>query len=215
MASHLLRTPLSSIYVLIDLLQQSDLNTEEQHAMLDEMREQSRRMKRFIGELLEMSRVESGLVSVRSEAVALPSIIRRAIDTIREEEPAHTFRLVIPDKAFPLVAADPCRVELIVLTLLRNAGGRCCGGGEITVELKHDECEATVSIIDDGEIIPVEQLHKLFWQFYPVDDDGKMPSGYHLGLYTLRRLVELQRGCMWAQSRPAGMCFSFSLPIWG
>ena len=77
--------------------------------------------------------------------------------------------------------------------------------------------EAIVSVVDDGEPIPLKQLDRVFSQFYPVDDDDdKMPSTYQLGLYTTKRLIELQDGSVWAESQPdRGTRFGFSLPIWG
>jgi len=85
------------------------------------------------------------------------------------------------------------------------------------VEAEERMPEVIVSVVDDGQPISIHQLDKVFWQFYPVDGDGgKMPSTYQLGLYTTKRLVELQGGRVWAQSQPGrGSRFSFSLPDWG
>jgi signal transduction histidine kinase len=83
------------------------------------------------------------------------------------------------------------------------------------VEFQVGRAEVIISVKDDGESIPGEQLARIFWQFYPVDDGhNKMPSTYNLGLYNTKRLVELQNGRIWAESRPDGTQFSFSLPIW-
>ena len=91
------------------------------------------------------------------------------------------------------------------------------GGGNIVLKLEARASEAVVTVSDDGEAIPLNQLDRIFTQFYAVDGDGdKMPSTYHLGLYTTKRLIELQNGCVWAESLPDnGTRFGFSLPIWG
>jgi len=184
--------------------------------MLARMREQSQRIRVFIRDLLEMSRLETGSVHVYTEPVALPPLVERVLDLIRPEEPRYVFSFTAPS-TFPIVAADPGKTELILLSLLRNAMSRCPDGGCITLGLEVRKSEAIVSIADDGETIPLKQLDRIFSQFYPVDDDDdKMPSTYQLGLYTTKRLIELQDGSVWAESQPdKGTRFGFSLPIWG
>jgi len=216
MASHLLRSPLSFIQASIDLMLNSELDVEEQRAMLSKMWEQSQRIREFIKELLEMSRLESGVVHVYSEPVVLPRLIERVLDLVRPEEPNYAFNFEAPG-AFPVVAADPGKTELVLLGLLRSGMSRCPRGGCITVELETRASEVAVFVTDDGEPVPPRQLERIFTQFYPVDDDGdKMPSTYQLGLYTTKRLIELQTGRVWAESQPGkGTRFGFSLPIWG
>lgn len=216
MASHLLRSPLSFIQASIDLMLNSELDAEEQRVMLDKMWEQSQRIGKFIKDLLEMSRVETGSVRVYTEPVVLSPLIERVLDLIRPESPDYEFSLTTPD-VFPVVTADAGKTELILLSLLRSAMSRCPHRGHISLELEARVSEAIISITDDGEAIPLKELDRVFSQFYPVDDDGdKMPSTYRLGLYTTKRLVELQNGHVWAESQPGkGSRFSFSLPVWG
>jgi two-component system sensor histidine kinase VicK len=217
MTSHLLRTPLSSIQASIDLLLSCSelLDAEEQRTALGRMREQCQRMRSFIRELVEMSRVEVEGGRVYSEPVALSQLIEHVLNMMRDEKSRHVFSFAVTG-ALPIVVADPSKIELILLNLLRNAVERCPDGANITIELEDRTSEVIISIVDDGKAIPAQQLDKVFWQFYPVDGDGKMPSTYHLGLYTTKRLIELQNGRMWVQSQPGeGSRFSFSLPIWG
>ena len=216
MASHLLRSPLSFIQASLDLMLNSELDAEEQRAMLDKMREQSQRIREFIKDLLEMSRLETGSVRVYPEPVVLPPVIERVLDLIRPEEPRYEFSFMAP-ATFPIVAADPGKTELVLLGMLRSAMSRCPNGGRISLELSAHTSEAVISVTDDGEIVPTRQLDRIFSQFYPVDDDvGKMPSTYELGLYTTKRLIELQNGRVWAESQPGkGTRLGFSLPIWG
>ncbi len=194
----------------------SESDPEERRIMLERMREQSQRIREFIKDLLEMSRLETGSVHIYAEPVALPPLVERVLDLIRPEEPRYVFRFTAPS-TFPIVSADPGKTELILLNLLRNAMSRCPDGGCITLGLEARKSEAIVSIVDDGETIPLKQLDRVFSQFYPVDDDDdKMPSTYQLGLYTTKRLIELQDGSVWAESQPdKGTRFGFSLPIWG
>jgi PAS domain S-box-containing protein len=215
MASHLLRSPLSFIQAGIDLMLNGELSAEEQNAILDRMRDQSQRMRDFIGELIEMSRLETGLIDIYPQPVSLPPLIKRVVNLVQADSPDHRFSLTAPVQ-FPVVAADPGKIETILLSLLRGAMQRCARGGDIRIGLSTRASKAIVSVMDDGEIIPARQLDRIFSQFYPVDDDNKMPSTYQLGLYSIKRLIELQNGRVWAESRPGeGSRFDFSLPLWG
>jgi PAS domain S-box-containing protein len=216
MASHLLRSPLSAILAAADMLLNSQLSEEEQQTAAITVRKQGERMKEFVKGLLDISQMEGGSVHVYAEPVTLPPLVERALNLVREDNACQAFSLVISD-TLPLVAADPGRIELVLLNLLRGAIERCPGGGHITVEVKERVPEVIVSVADDGQPISTHQLDRIFWQFYPAGgDEDKVPSTYHLGLYTTKRLVELQGGRVWAQSQPEhGSRFSFSLPVWG
>lgn len=213
MASHLLRTPLSFIQTSIDLLINAKLETEDQQAMLRRMKVRTQRLKNVINELLKMLRVETEGTQAYLEPVDIVSLVERVLNLIRYEQPHHIFEFVAYD-SLPLVLADQTKTELILLNLLLSAVRRCQHEGHIIVQLEQQASEVVVSIIDNGETIPVNLLNKAFLQFYPVDNEnGRMPSTYQLGLYTTKQFVELQHGRIWAESRPGhGSKFSFSLP---
>jgi signal transduction histidine kinase len=179
------------------------------------MREQSQRLTQFTNELLRMLRFETEQVGLHAEPVALLPLIEQVLNLVESEESRHIFDLVVAD-TLPVVAADSTKTELVLLNLLLSAVRRCPDGGRITIQPEVHLSEVIISIIDDGDPIPTELMDRIFWQFYPVDDgEDKMPSTYHLGLYTTKRLVELQNGRIWAESRPdQGSQFSFSLPVW-
>jgi signal transduction histidine kinase len=141
-------------------------------------------------------------------------LVERVLNLVQYEESPHQFNVVAPD-AIPAVAADSAKTELILFNLITNAVNRCPDGGQITVKPEIDASQINIAVIDDGEPIPNELLDRVFGQFYPVDDNGKMPTTYQLGLYTTKRLVELQNGRIWANSNPdQGSKIGFSLPIW-
>jgi PAS domain S-box-containing protein len=214
MASHLLRTPLSFIQMSIDLLMNSELTPEERQLTLDRMWEQSRNVTTFTDELLDMLRLEAGDAQVYIEPVSLPPLLERVVKLIRHQQPELQFNVVVPD-TLPMVAADSTKTELILYNLLTNAINRCSDAGCITIESQMDASEINIVITDNGQPIPEPLLDKVFEQFYPIDDNGKMPSTYQLGLYSSKRLVELQNGQIWAKSKPnQGFRVGFSLPIW-
>ena len=217
MASHLFRTPLSYIQASIDFMMSSELDVQEQQLILDKMRGQNQRLVKYTNELLKLLRSENDDIVTHVEAVELLPLVARVFNSIEAEKPRHVFSLVNQNASLiPNIAADPVKLEIILLNLLLNAIRRCPTGGAIKVQIKSQANEVIVSISDDGEFIPATQLRRVFWQFYPVDDDlDKMPSTYNLGLYNTKRLVELQNGRIWAESYPGQYSqFSFSIPIW-
>lgn len=215
MASHLLRTPLNLIHTSVDLLMNSKLDVQAQHKTLKRMKEQSQRLTDFTNELLKMLRLEVEGTQVHPERVYLPDLVERVVSLIQEERFHHTFSFTAP-AGMPMVMADPTKTELILLNLLLSAARRCPHEGYITVTLQHKRSEIIVAVSDNGSPLQNTQLNRIFQQFYPVDDGyNKLPSTYHLGLYTTKRLVELQNGRIWAKSQPGhGSQFYFSLPIW-
>ncbi len=215
MATHLLRTPLASIQTAIDVLLGVELSGEEQRALLSQMREQSQRMREFVKELLEVSRLEAGVVRTHAEPVILLPLLNRVLGLIQSEEPRHTFSLAMTD-SLPVVTADLAKIELVLINLLRNAASRCRADGQVTMHVEKREGEVVISIADNGEAIPLEQLDRIFSQFYPIESaGGTTVSTYHLGLYSTKRLIELQGGRVWVESQSGkGSRFSFSLPVW-
>ena len=162
-----------------------------------------------------MSRLEAGIVRVYVEPVALSPLIDRVLGLIQYEEPRHKFSLSVAN-TLPIVAADLAKTELILINLLRNAVSHCPHTGHVTIEVETEADEVIISVVDDGEAIPIVELDRIFSQFYPIDStSGTMMSTYHLGLYSTKRLIELQNGRVWVESQPSqGSRFSFSLPIW-
>jgi signal transduction histidine kinase/CheY-like chemotaxis protein len=215
MSAHLLRSPLNLIQTSVDLLMNSKLDDQSQQRTLKRMKEQSQRLTEFTTELLRILRLEVEGTQIHPERVYLPDIIQRLVNTLCEEKRYHTFGFIAPLDT-PMVAADPTKTELVLLNLLLSSVRRCSEGGHIEVALQVQGKEVVVTVTDNGQALQGKQLNQIFQQFYPVDDGyNKLPSTYHLGLYTTKRLVELQNGRVWAKSQPGyGSQFYFSLPIW-
>jgi len=127
----------------------------------------------------------------------------------------HTFK-VRTSGDVPFVAGDSGKIEVILGNLLENAVKYSPAGGTIVVEVHEDSDQVITRVIDEGLGIPGDQLDKIFERFHRVDSgDGQMIYGYGLGLYTSKKLTELQGGKLWVQSKLGeGSCFSISLPRW-
>lgn len=213
MASHLLRNPLNFIQSSINLLLDDTVGVTERRETLGKMRQQATQLIEFTNELLKMLRLEAEGAKINARPLNLPPLIEQVMMLVNYNDPRHVFNLDVT-MAMPAIIADQTKVELVLLNLLLNAVKRCPEGGHITVKSEVYATEVAIFIIDDGKAIPPSILERIFEQFYPVGaQEGKMPTTYQLGLYTVRRLIELQGGRVWAKNAPGqGAVFGFSLP---
>ncbi len=215
MVSHQLRSPLASISASAELMLSSEVEPELQREMLELIRTQCISLGKFIEDILNVSRLEAGWVEVRKEPVTLLPLIKRTINLLKVKTDKHKFKVVASgDVSF--VVGDAGKIEVILHNLLENAVKYSPSGGNVVVEVHEDGDWVTTRVIDEGIGIPEDQLDKIFERFHRVDSgDGQAIYGYGLGLYTSKKLTELQGGKLWVQSKLGeGSCFNVRLPRW-
>jgi len=215
MVSHQLRSPLASISASAELMLSSEVEPALQREMLELIRTQCISLGKFIEDILNVSRLEAGWVQVCKEPVTLMPLIKRTINLLKMKTDKHHFKVVTSGNV-PFVIGDGSKIEVILSNLLENAVKYSPAGGTIMVEVHEDGDQVITRVIDEGIGIPEDQLDKIFERFHRVDSgDGQAIYGYGLGLYTSKKLTELQGGKLWVQSKLGeGSCFSFSLPRW-
>jgi PAS domain S-box-containing protein len=215
MVSHELRSPLANMQTAIELVLTSDFEEGLQREMLNLVRSQCARLASFVEELLDVSQLEAGQIAVRWEPVTLWPLIQRVVNTFEAtEQRAHRFQL-IGQGELPFAWADPRKVEMVLTNLLQNAANYSPEGSTIAVEAKTtDNTDIVVSVSDEGEGIGHEHLERLFQPYYRIGNSKseKVP-GRGLGLYIVRKLVEMQGGRVWVESEVGkGSRFIFTLP---
>jgi signal transduction histidine kinase len=215
--SHELRTPLTSIRAFGEILHDHpDLPATERARFLGIVVKETERLTRLIGQILDVSRLESGRTQWRESLVDLREVIQDTAaatgQLFREREVRLELRL--PARA-PRVRADLDRIAQVMVNLLSNAVKFSePGRGRVEIALAEDGAFLRVDVRDNGPGIGLEQQEKIFDKFGQARDTltGK-PQGSGLGLYISRRIVEHFGGRMWVASRPGeGACFSFTLP---
>ena len=215
LVSHELRSPLTNISASVELMLNPSLSQDILQEMLQIVRSQSQNLVRLVEDILDVSQIEAGQMRVRREPVTLLPLARQTIRTFQEQTDRHRIMLKAPD-VVPFVMADHNKVEMVLNNLVENAINYSPDGGRILMEIVGPENgEITINVIDEGIGIPQEHLEKVFDRFYRVDSgDDRKVYGHGLGLYISKRLVELQGGRIWVQSREdKGSCFSFTLPV--
>ncbi len=219
MVSHELKTPLTSIKGFVRLLQAGRVGTvnEKQKRYLDIVLEQTESLTGLIEDLLDLSRIEAGIIEVHRERVELYEVAEGVLESLQNmarEKGIRVF-LEIPED-LPPVAGDEGRLRQVFTNLVHNALKFTQGGGEVRVRAHRMGEECLVEVADTGIGISAQDLPRIFDKFYQVDSSAtRQQSGTGLGLSISRELVLAQGGRMWAESEKGkGSVFRFTLPFW-
>jgi len=216
-ASHELRTPLSHIKGFASTLRQTDVDwdAEARDEFLAEIEGETDRLATMIGDLLDMSRLESGGMDSPVREPATPAaLVEGGIARVRMQLGGRAIEVEAPPGLPPLLV-DTALIERVIANLLENAVKYSPAQGVIHVSaaLAGDAIELRVE--DDGPGIPAEYLDLVFEKFFRVKGDGRSAiPGTGLGLAICRGIVEAHGGQIWAENRPSGgACFSVRLPL--
>jgi signal transduction histidine kinase len=165
-------------------------------AAFEEIRRQTERLGALIAQLLDVSRLQAGRLSLRTERLDLVPLVRQVLDSLPESE-AHTFVLRAPDHL--VVRVDGLRLEQVLTNLLDNAVKYSPDGGRIEVEIRAlTTPEVEIAVRDHGIGIPPERRAAIFERFYRAHTDSYR-SGLGLGLSISRQIVELHGGTIAAE----------------
>jgi signal transduction histidine kinase len=215
--SHELRTPLASIKGFATTLLRQDVEWDDatRREFLAIIDEESDRLSELISNLLDMSRIEAGALSIECSPTDLLSLVQEVVAEFQVMTRDHQFRAVLPP-ALPLVWADPRRIRQVLRNLVENAVKYSPRGGPVTVTvLVTDGPAVQTSVADWGLGIEAEHLKRVFDRFYQVDSAStRQVGGSGLGLSICKAIVEAHGGQIWAESQPgAGSTFHFTLPL--
>ena len=217
--SHELRTPLASIKAYVEMLIDGEAEDERtRREFYEVIQNESNRLSRLIDNILNISRIESGLVKITKQPQSMSVILKDAIDVISPQALGKSIQVV--EKLTPLfyqTIADKDMLYQAVLNLLSNAIKYTPENGTITVENTVDEAKKTVSvrIIDTGVGIPPKDLPFVFDKFYRAEANNHMAKGTGLGLSLVKHIVEtVHKGRIFVESSVGkGTCFGFELRL--
>jgi two-component system sensor histidine kinase KdpD len=211
--SHELKTPLAAIGAASqELLHLAPTiqNAEMLKQLAGEIHDGSRRLHRVVNNLLDMNRLESGVIQPNCEWCDIRELLQSAIEIERESLAGREIRLDVPDH-IPLTLVDHTLIEQAVAKLLANAASYTQSRLPIEIDAEHDE-QLIISVSDRGPGFPVESADKLFEKFYR--GDGRKTGGLGLGLSIARGFVEAHGGKLTAENRDGGGArFIIKLPV--
>ena len=206
MLAHELRNPLAPLRNALEILKRRGADAAVAKEAREMMERQLRQMVRLVDDLLDVSRITTGKLTLRTQVVALQDVIRSAIDTARPliDRRRHTLTVVLPPE--PLhVDADPTRLAQVFSNLLNNAANYTEEGGSIELRASGDADDITVSVRDNGIGIAADMLGAVFRLFAQADASlERVQGGLGVGLTLARHLVELHQGSIEAKSQGIG-----------
>jgi PAS domain S-box-containing protein len=214
--SHELRTPLASIkgYSSLLLMYDRRLNNAQKRESLEAIDRSTDRLTELIEHLLDMSRLDAGLLRLNLEAVKPSNIFLVAVSEAKLRSPKYKFKVEI-NRRLPALTADSKRLRQVIDNLLDNAIKYSPEGTEITIRAEVKAEELRVSVADQGQGIPVDEIDKIFDRMYRIEQRlGKDPGGLGLGLSLCKALVEAHGGRIWVESQvDKGSTFYFTIPL--
>lgn len=216
--SHELRTPLTAIKGAVDLVLREVAGplTEKQTHYLTRVRSNTQHLAGLINDLLDLSKIESGRIEVKSSRVSLGGLVYEVVESLR---PVAAEKVIALEAAIPepsiLVWADRDKINQVLMNLIGNAIKFTPAQGRVAVSASRNGKESVrVSVSDTGPGIPPDEKEKIFDKFYQIAEvGGTKPKGTGLGLAICKALVELHGGTIWVDPEPSGgSTFYFTLP---
>ena len=172
---------------------------------------------RLIDDLLDMARITSGKLAIRKQPMHLSHCLRAAVDTLQPKARAREQVIWLSlGSPFPMLQADPVRLQQVICNLLDNAVKFSPEGGRITIEARHSNGRAVVKVTDAGPGIDPSFLPRIFEPFHQADSSTRRQhGGLGLGLAIARQLIELHDGKLQVENLEPGpgACFTFHFPI--
>ena len=217
MASHELKTPVTSLKGFTQVLQRrlrKQQDADPQILMfLDRMDAQLRKMTGLISDLLDVSKMQTGVLDIRETIFDLDALVRETVENIQATSATHTIRVEGETRA--LISGDPDRIGQALVNLLTNAIKYSPGADAVVVHLRADHEQVEVAVRDFGMGIAEEYHERIFEQFYQATDDGEGTfPGLGIGLYIARTLVERHGGRLRVESAIGrGSVFRLTLPL--
>jgi PAS domain S-box-containing protein len=212
LASHELKTPLTSISGYLQIMEKM-VKEEKAKQFLAKTLQQVKKLSALVNDLLDVSKIEAGKLSLSVEQFNIREITDDAIELLAHSYPQYELKLHTDvDKL--IISGDPHRIEQVIINLLTNAIRYSPGTHLIELFLNQDGANVTLGIKDYGIGIAEDKIKDIFSRFYRVDDLNPNISGLGIGLYLSQEIIKRHKGTIWADSKfGEGSTFWFSLPL--
>ena len=214
--SHELRTPLNAIIGFSQVLRDEMFGpvNEKQAEYLDDIVSSGNHLLSLINDVLDLSKVEAGQVTLEVAPFSLREALERGVVMVREKATEEGVQVELTaGPEVDVVDGDERRIKQVIFNLLSNAVKFTPAGGEVDVSATRDNGEVLISVADTGPGIAAEDHERIFHEFHQTETGVKQAEGTGLGLALSKRLVELHGGRIWLESELGkGSTFVFTLP---
>jgi PAS domain S-box-containing protein len=215
MASHELKTPVTSLKGFLSLLQRRLTTQEDENGLhyLARMNAQVNKLTKLINDLLDISKMQTGQLVYREERFDLDALAQEIVENVQGTTQTH--RLLLEGQIQAEAFGDRDRIGQVLINLLNNAIKYSPQADTVLVHVTQDQNQAHVSVQDFGIGIAKEHQHKIFERFYQVTDpEEKTYPGLGIGLYISCEIVKRHGGQLWVESKKGeGATFHVTLPL--
>jgi signal transduction histidine kinase len=215
LVSHELQTPISSVIGCAAVLRQRwrELAPEQRESFLELIEQETGRLSRLVGDVLDTSRIEAGTFSYAFADVDLAELVRETASMVELGTDEVRVQTVVREP-LPAVRGDRERLRQLLLNLVSNAAKYTDSGDEIEVRAGAEDGHVVVSVVDHGPGIPIDQQRLIFEKFGRVNSGGRSKPGAGLGLFIARSIAEAHGGTLDVQSQTGrGTAFTFRIPV--
>lgn len=213
--SHELKTPISSIKMSVQLLENKQIGilNQEQQSLLNSINDDANRLLRITKELLNISEVESGTIQLNMVTLPLMEVVDYAINATKNSAEQKSIKINIDKQDEPpQILADSEKMAWVLTNLLSNAIRYSYDNSLITIKISVNEGLAKIAVTDTGQGIPQQYISKIFDRYFRIP--GSRKEGTGLGLSISKELVEAQGGKIEVESDFAkGSTFTLSIPV--
>jgi two-component system sensor histidine kinase KdpD len=211
--SHDLRTPLASIKASATSLLQPDIawSADDQRDLLSAIDEETDRLSRLVGNLLDLTRIEAGELRPQREWNDPEEVVRDTARRAQASLPRHVIQVDVAGE-LPAALFDYVEIAQVLFNLIENAGKYAPPGTTIDVSCRLAQDEIEFAVADRGPGIPADEEERIFAKFYRMERQGG-PHGAGIGLSICRGIVEAHGGRIWVEPREGGgATFQFTIP---
>lgn len=217
MASHQLRTPLTTIKGYLSMVLEGDAGklNKDQHKFVDQAFGSAQRMVYLIADLLNVSRLNTGKFVIDATETNLADLVQQEVDQLQRHAESRKMELTYKKPAkFPLLMLDETKTRQVIMNFTDNALYYTPEGGKVKVAIRETPTAIEFTVTDNGIGVPRELQHKLFSKFYRADNAKQArPDGTGLGLFMAKKVIVAQGGAVIFKSKVGlGSTFGFSFP---
>lgn len=211
--SHEFRTPLSTIKAAASSLRGGEVGWDSpaRVELIAAIDDEADHLNMLVGNLLDMSRIESGALKPKREWNILSEIVGSVLSRMKRLAEEHLIEVNLPE-TLPLVPVDFVQMEQVFTNLLSNSLKYAPANTTVCIRARAEETSVHVQVSNQGPQIPAEHLERIFDKFYRTTDAERV-TGTGLGLSICKGIVEAHGGRIWAENLSNGMAFNFTIPL--
>ena len=213
--SHELRTPLSTIKAAASSLRgrQVGWGSPASVELIEAIDDEADHLNLLVGNLLDMSRIESGVLKPKRDWNILSEIIGSVLARMKHLTVRHKIAIDVPE-TLPLIPVDYVQVEQVFTNLISNSLKYAPTKTTVHIRASVEAETVHVQVSNQGPQVPPERLEKIFDKFYRITAADRV-AGTGLGLSICKGIIEAHGGRIWAENVPDGLAFNFALPLMG